>query len=892
MAQDLTFFGWQRGAGAFDATPAGGRLRATLKLEATSQDTGGTSTVPAAVTVDFYGPRDVTGLLPGAITHMSPAPGQVDAEETMCAYVELGAPDLPWRYAPVPRAGDAWQPWIVLVVGPTTQVVLQPGGRVAIAQPVLLKHPLQSAIALPSSRWAHVQRTNAPAPARPHVVSRLLSPYNMEANTDYLAVVVPAFRGDGTPSWNGTELDAVVPAYHSWRFRTGDAGDFKDLALRLRARAIDDPILEALGREFLEYPLADRANVLRVRSALVPPSAVPASGVDPDGAPPFDVAASVAAMRLPAYDAEGRHVIQLPRYGDQWVDDPMDPGTGWGASLNNQPRHRVAAGLGLWCGVAQQDLIADAAAARAGGLFVAAQRIRGLTTGIAAAESLWNRRLPGTPEARVALFGPALARVATTTSTGAVGSVLAAIADPANGAANGRPMPPAVLSAAARRVLRPRTARERAASDGALTPEQILPAANSCGRLARVERPKHAADGGASQRGLPHSDFLAQRLGTGDGMTLLGAPDREAFANQLAAAGADRALASQVAPALWPDLWRAVTAPGGADARAIDELIRRSREAMEDPIGIRDLVGQITGLESERPRPRCRPVDLHALDDALVSAFRPGREGVAARRVLDSIDGLDPAEPFAPPEICPDLDLPAWRFLRDEARDWLLFGRDSIQADDVVAVGTNARFINAFLAGLNTQALGELRWRNIPTRSGCTPLRRFWDRIAPATAPSPFQPTTDIKGIALWDRSRPLGDRHHAPDPDLTRQLVLVFKTPLFRRYPRTLVYLTSAALNGAGAPNWIADAPFTGNIAPVFTGEIDPDFVFFGFPVKPEDLASRWVVVEEPPPGYRFSEAKLSASMEIDGGRAAADAFASPTRVLFRGDRFLGEQP
>ena len=878
--KELTFFGWDRAAGALAANPHGGRLQAIVNLRVRGNDPAAAQVRP--LSFEFLGPPDVTALLPGAIGHVSPEPGSTDAEETMCAYVELGAPDLPWRYSPEARVADAWKPWLVLVVGPTDQVALQPGRRVAIAPAVQAAHPLGQ-----SARWAHVQRTNPSPPAAPHRLSRLLSPYPLRANTDYLAVVVPAHKPNGEPSWTGAGADALVPVYHSWRFRTGDAGDFKDLALRLKARRIDDPMLANLGRDAVEYPLPDRANVVTVRSALVPPAAVPPTGADPDGPPPSDVAASVAAMRVPTHDALGRHVIQLPLYGEAWVADPLQPPGGWGAALNGHPRHRVAAGLGLWCGVGEQDLISEAAAARAAGVFVASQRIRGLTAGLAASGALWARRLPATPEARLLLFGPALARVAGDYGDGRVGSVLGAIADPGNGATNGRPLPPALLSSAARRLLRPRTSLARLAGENALAPESIVGSANRCERLAPVERPARAPDRGASQRFLPHADFLAEELGLGETGGLFAEPTAQAVGQALDAAGFDRGWLDAISPGLWPEMLRALTAPDGPDEVALAQLRERSR-GREEALGAGRLGETLDRIEQDAPRPpRCRPVGLAVLDAALTAAFRPDRQGLAARRVLDTIEGLDPLEPFAPPEICPDLDLPAWTFLRREDRRWLLLGREGIAPDDVVAVGTNPRFINAFLAGLNTQALAELRWRNIPVKSGCTPLRRFWNRIdrePGGGGPAP----TDINGIASWDVSQPLGHPAHSPDPDGVRHLVLVFRTDLFRRYPRTLVYLTPSATTAAGTPDWAKDAPLATKVAPIFSGEVDPDLVFFGFPLPPEDLEDRWVVVEEPPPGYRFSEARLRLSGALDGGAAAAAAFAPPTRVLFRGDQFL----
>jgi hypothetical protein len=878
MLEDLTFFGWQRTGGALKGEAQGGRLRASITLEARVIETGGTG--PKDVQFEFYGPRDVAGFLPGSVTGVSPAEGARNAEQTMCAFAELGAADLPWRYAPVPAAGDKWQPWIVLVVGPTSKVILQPGGRVSIASDVLGSHKLAD-----SASWAHVQQTNPPAPAQPHVTSRLLSPYRMSPNTDYLAVIVPAFDSTGMASWGPGAGDADLPAYYSWRFRTGDAGNFKDLALRLRTRSDTDPLVAQVGRGDLEYPLSTQANVVVVRSALVPPSAVPPTAIDPDAPAPADVAAANLAMRQPLTDPQGRRVVQLPRYGDAWVDDPLQPAVGWGALLNGEPRHRVAAGLGLWCGVAKQDLISDAARERAAGLFVAAQRIRALTAGLAAGGSLWVRRLPGTPEERLALFGPALARVAVTDAAGGGATVLAAITDRDNGRGNGRPMPPALLSSAARRMLRPGTARARQAQPGALAPAAIVAAANSCARLAPIRRPAQAPDAGKSQRGLPHADFLAADLGLGDSSKVWGAPDQAALAQALTTAGADSGLLGVVPAARSPELLRAVFSPSGrrpAEA-TLASLRDETGEASDNDLG--RLQEALSRADKETPRaPGCRPVDLPRLDAILQDAFRPDRKGVAARRVLDTITGLDLAEPFAPPEICPDLDLPAWRFLRDEGRQWLLLGREGIQPDDVIALGTNPRFINAFLTGLNTQALSELRWRNIPVRSRCTPLRRFWDRVTSPTATESSKPATDIVGIDKWNVNQPLGHPDHAPAGQ-SQQLVMVFRTELFRRYPRTLVYLTPAAQT-AGKPDWMQEAPLLSSTAPVFTGEIDEDLVFFGFPVAPLALVDQWVVVEEAPHGYRFDPSKLGST---DGGQAAANAFVEPTRVLFRGDQFLG---
>ena len=52
--------------------------------------------------------------------------------------------------------------------------------------------------------------------------------------------------------------------------------------------------------------------------------------------------------------------------------------------------------------------------------------------------------------------------------------------------------------------------------------------------------------------------------------------------------------------------------------------------------------------------------------------------------MLDGVEdaaGFVEAEPTAPVELKPDLDLPAWRFLRDNAPEWLLPGAGTLEPD-------------------------------------------------------------------------------------------------------------------------------------------------------------------------------------------------------------------
>jgi hypothetical protein len=287
----------------------------------------------------------------------------------------------------------------------------------------------------------------------------------------------------------------------------------------------------------------------------------------------------------------------------------------------------------------------------------------------------------------------------------------------------------------------------------------------------------------------------------------------------------------------------------------------------------------------------CLPVDMAALGAAVAAAIDPiGKRPLVVDRVLGTITGL-PEPLLAPPDFSPELDLPLWAFLNDRAKDWLLPGIGALEKDEVVAVQSNPVFVDAFLLGANVQALGELRWRNIPVTTAWTPLRRFWNHNASAPdGGMDIRPVNGLNPLDAWTDGSRLGDNAHAavsiPPNGGRNQLVVVFRTELFRRYPATLVYLAPAIVS-AGAVDW-GPVPEVdkvtspdGRIEPVLTGMIGPDVTFFGFPVSPGAAADHWVVVEEPPPGIHFRTDPPVPTSSDPASTWAANTFAVPVRVF-----------
>lgn len=833
-------------------------LRQTATTESSGRLQGAADVVIASVAdaadtriaqaqYELFGPGDVQRLAAGAITRRFPAPNSSDAEATKAAFVEFTAADLPWRYTPR-VAGAELRPWLVLVVGQRAagDIVLRRDGRVTLGLVAQANHVLSQ-----SAQWAHVQqvaghtdigRVVAPPRAAPGAA---IGNLDYRDNTEYVACLVPAFRADGNDSWDGTKA-VTCDLYDWWTFRTGPKGDFRDLAAKLRKAdlaAIEQGGGKPFGRAEIAYTTrtspAKKTSLATAGALRLPPSATP----DPaDAASPLEIEQEVAALSLRLVTPDGRGVITAPRYDAPFTDANAvgDPAAGgWVAQLRRDPRARGAAGLGAWNAIAWQDKIADAAAIKAGDLAIARDRIRHVAFGVEVSRSLWRRRLPDDPVDRLAVLAPSLPRLVTTGGEAVLDAIAGRTPD----------LTRALFSSAARRVLRPGPARIARTSTGSAPLGAVLVTANAC-----RERPDAAM--------FDRDD--------GDPQDVLRKAIREA-------AGDDHDLAARILDALG-----SAPSPGrvAAALRALepDDSGRPNRDAIESflrghdgPEPDRTMI-EWPGWMREHGRPApCRPIDLTRLSEIAAAAIDPtvARPPVV-ERVLSTLPGITH---IGPVEIEPELDLPLWRFLSDHAPDWLLPGAGDLRDGDVVALSTNPAFVESLLVGANHQTTAELRWRNVPLVSRWSPLRKFWQRAA-----NEF----DILPIKSWPAASALGSADLVPN-GRSAEAVVVFRTSLFRRYPATVVYLYPAA------PGWAKPDPSTSldgaKIAPTFTGTIGKDITYFGFPVPPAGLATHWVVLEEPPAGYRFYQEPKVAAHAADVATSASNfayqRFALPVRVL-----------
>lgn len=810
---------------------------------------------------DLLGPGDVTGPAPAAVVHTYPSPGARNVEIDKAAYAELAAPDLAWRHTVDRPQGKALRPWIVLLVGTTAEIEVS-GETVRLQPSVLDAHPPAA-----SARGAHVEQDPTG-----RVVARLISSRALAPDRDHVAAIVPAYTAAGTPAWATPAARPLeLAVYHHWTFHTRAGGDFAALARRLTLRRADD-----LGSADVEYGPLSAAAAMPVRGALISKTTPPPAEL------PQELANDVAVLAAPLGDA-AHPVLGLPDYAGPWPAPPPAPAPpGWRDELHTDYRIRAVAGLGAEAGIVNEELLAREAGRLAGAYEEVADRLRRLTLGLLASRALWKRRVPSDPARRLGVLGPALRDVLT-----ANGPVTAVIEHP------DRALERSLFSSAAQRALRRRTTTAAAAGVGAALrlaaaapPRRVRSApqsvhtdafARSMTRPALddalVERaPSMRAVAAAANR---LSDAFDRRNLDGDTVKFLEGR-LEALNDQLTA--------NRPAPIL--PLLALVDRVG---VRPTRERVRELGAALSAEPDSEDLASLGAMLGKAPAQPVATAFDVDRAEPEIASAFDP----TAARpsifdRVLAGVSdtaGRVEDDPTVPVELTPELELPAWQFLRDEAPEWLLPGAGTIDPDSVIALKTNPAFVDAFLLGLNAQVVAELRFRNYPLIPGWTPVRTFWDRANAASGAVEH----DIVEIGRWPANTPFGSPTHQTPSAASADLVVLFDTPLFREYPGTLVYLVPALRGAQGKLDWTSRPSFDVRLFPSFQGRISSEQTFFGFDLDPALGAERWVVLEETVNGRRFFNAATKASAAHNGADLAAQTVSPPRRVLIRGDILLG---
>lgn len=755
-----------------------------LSLTATRIDGSGDDTVSLpSRDIRLLGPGAVVGLRLEEIVRRDPAPDTSQTEPNYFASVELASADLPWRYTPGgPDAQNRLRPWLALVVVENREgIELIGGGAGGLTQLVVDDSGSELPRLEDSWAWAHVQFDGdlpgdgtdedilqAALEARsPDLRSRLFCPRRLDPNTSYTACIVPTFLAgrsaglgapgstDYRPAWEAGSV--TLPVYHSWRFSTGERGDFESLVRKLTPREMSADVgLREMRVDKPGQGLPEGAEPVVFGGALVSPGGFEhlrrqeAADVEDEGWElRFELARRVdAALDVAEKPAEGDPVVAPPAYGRAYArgrrlnDAKADQS--WFVSLNSRPEYRAIAGLGAQLVRRNQEEFMDMA-------WDAVRELREVNTQLNLSRMALEvgkvaKTRFGTMDAatRLRVSAPAFDAMPGN-GTPTVQAQLAASA-----------IPDGLFSGAARRVTRPDTGL--------------------------------AADG-ASQ--TPGSDVVTAFLA--DPVGAIGA-----YRDVIPPAG--------LQPSETPSpRFDANSGPSGTVWLSHPDASKRVREPFRAEPGTAGLV------------------------EAVDAAQNP--QALLARSVRARIPALAGSGEDVPPRIAvaPRFNVPIYQRLRTESLEYLVPGVGTIPPNSMTVLYANPYFIRSLLAGMNHEMGREFLWREFPTPLDSTWFRSFWHASA-----------DDIAPIAEWRDDTISGAGSGAAD---AAGLVFVIRGELPQRHPKLRLYAVEAEwhafTDGAKVAHDYRRAKPGGRVeTPEFAGQLTPDTFFFGFRLRPDDVA------------------------------------------------------
>ena len=509
-----TFSAWlRRGIGrSINETDTLGASNGAVKERATVPVDVRVNAVPVRKDFALLGPGDVIGINRDAVVRTEPRDWVTDFEPNYLAFIELYDEDFPWRYTPARAAGDRLRPWLALAVLEEDTPEAEGEFTRDDQRLPLPSITVRSTASLPPHTqtwaWAHVHTNESfggatdferfldslRTPDHPNadrITSRLTSPRRLKPNTAYGAFVVPAFETgrlaglgqDPTntdaqqPAWTAAPGSLELPVFHAWRFRTGENEDFESMVKRLEPRAADPRVgirdMDGeqpgwgltVGTDIGQVvPADEKQTVLGLEGALrAPTTRSRPQVVDP--ARPFfrqlEAVLNFPELRRTTPGAEALPVISPPIYGEHHaLKHTVDATrTGWVDALNRDPRARVPAGFGVSVVRENQESYVARAWSQVQKVLEANRLIRLAAYAMRASEAVYaNLGAKLADESAVSFFAPLLRKV-----RGSPTTLLHAM--------TASTLPPAAVSAAMRRLVRPRGAvgRRLAAADASFT---------------------------------------------------------------------------------------------------------------------------------------------------------------------------------------------------------------------------------------------------------------------------------------------------------------------------------------------------------------------------------------------------------------------------------------
>jgi hypothetical protein len=842
------------------------------------------------VQAQIYGPGDVCGIDQRQVIRTDPAPNTADFEPNFFPLVEFDRPDFPWMFTPF-KANSYKQlrPWVCLVVvrhreGVTLSTVKgKPLPVLRIEKAAYQELPnLKEAWA-----WAHAQvagtfttpqELSAILEETPELaVSRLVCPRRLEPDTRYAACVVPTFEvgrltGLGlkftpeqdktTPAWQltATAPESIeLPVYYHWDFSTGEGGSFESLARRLQPRVFD-----AGTREMdVSRPRADGLLPSAASGPLLLESALLSSGARRSVWPDAQGATFQGELQKHLNKSAGTTpVLTAPIYGSVHAGQPtVSDKPLWLRELNLDPRYRAAAGLGTAVVQRDQEQLMAAAWEQAGDVKGVNRQLRQGQLAREVGQFLLRRHFEGQSshgsllQLTRALHGHA--------------GVRRRLADSATVSA-------AVSPAFRRLVRRNGPLGRRLFKDAGQTPGTLLDELN-----------RSAANGGLGLKQLIPRTGLPDGAMDIDWVSKLAVPPSGASYNynsvkfrelvkykDLTATAWQSARVWTATQAAWPVPPQTAAGPAPpklpADQSQADAMFAGFKNAAAAHLAYLNrapafpstgqTVGQQRGEGDEFPV-------LEDMRQKILARLNPSNTITARiKRRLNVPDAVwTRSEPLAPYTSAPSFNYPMHRVLQRLSPESFLSGLDRVPPNTVGLLVPNARFVEAFMVGLNHEMSRELLWRGFPADLSATYFQSFWTTPRPAADGTATAP--DLKPIAEWGADRPLGG--NASSAASRPLLVLLIRGDLWRRYPTAGIYAAKAAWGGAQLKRLIDESAEPR--LPIFRCRAGIDTLLLGFELSAQEAAGSTDPAAAPGWFFVFQEQAGEARFGLD---AAGDTY------------------
>ena len=840
--------------GARPLIKPGVRVRRTIGDERTGRDIKGPP-------LQLLGPGDALGFDRALVVREEPQAGTLNGVDSNLACVEFSDAALPWLFSR-PGPDGKRPPWIVLLVLRDDEAELAGGEPLPVVR--------APGTALPrladSWAWAHVEARVPDSAPNPEadvvadvrsglqtVISRLVCPRRLSENSGWLACVVPATKagvaaglgrkvdtGDPFgPPWTAGQAEPVrLPVYHAWRFRTGAAGSFEELARLVEpvkaaelpdfgARTVDvrHPWPHADLLEGAPSPVTVSVQgALRVPAIQVPEESWSHAATQQRFVELARERLDAPAKRFGTVSAEpdrDDEAVAPPLYGSHFTGLQRVPQSGWPAALNLQVRHRIAAAIGTRYVQLEQEFLMARAWEQLGAINEANRLLAvGELSSEAAGRAQAKHVEPMDPTQVTLMAHPIRDQV----EIEGVGTMARALAD--------SKVPEGAASAPFRRLARPggglarrveRIRSEMVSSMGAGMPEtvpvvaeglagrQILPEA-----VAWVTAHPDETEGliGVDRASLPSSTSLVGLL---EGQQPLFRQRSEAALAEMSslteAATSSMGATAVTAPAPSPRLLRSLRRQVNAEA-----LVELPSVAASVQLEVSTLAGSVVSDLRPLSQQLTRMTELIAAPDV------EGREESDER-------------PLRPIMEHPRFGMPIAAELLTLWPEWAVPGISGFPPNSATLLETNSPFVEAVMVGLNQEFNRELLWREFPTDQRGSAFTRFW----PSERDDP-----DVDEIARWRLDTALGDHDETGGQDL---VVLLVRADVLRRFPGTTV-LAAKSVNGVvpdeGSGEWKV---------PTFALGVDEQTALFAFDLTAAAArAGKWLfVLREPMRGTQF---------------------------------------